>query len=193
MAGAQHQVTPALEDLGNGAAHAAVELLPLVYTELRRLAASKMAKESPGHTLQATALVHEAYLRLAGGDNPQQWHNRTHFFGAAAEAMRRILIENARRKMRAKRGGRWERVEFHNVEIAAPTPEDKLLQINAFVDELASENPVEAQVVKLHYFVGLSLVEMADALCLSVATVRRRLAFAKIWLMQRIQSHEKGG
>ncbi len=187
---AQAQVTRVLSALGSGQAHAAEELLPVVYTELRRLAAAKMAHESPGHTLQATALVHEAYLRLVTPEQQQQWHNRTHFIGAAAEAMRRILIENARRKKRAKRGANWERVELEETDIAAPAPEDKLLHIDALVDDLELENPLEGQVVKLHYFVGLKLSEIAQVLQVSEVTVRRRHAFAKAWLYERIRQQK---
>lgn len=188
MGEAQAQVTQVLSAVGRGQAHAAEELLPLVYTELRRLAAAKMARESPGHTLQATALVHEAYLRLITPEQQQQWHNRTHFFGAAAEAMRRILIENARRKQRAKRGGGWERVAFEEGEIAATAPEERLLLIDEHLDELERENPIEAQVVKLHYFTGLSLQEIADVLGVAEVTVRRRHAFAKAWLYHQIEA-----
>jgi RNA polymerase sigma factor (TIGR02999 family) len=170
---------------------AAQELLPLVYTELRRLAASKMANEAPGHTLQATALVHEAYLRLLRSDPPLLWSNRAHFFADAAEAMRRILIENARRKLRLKRGGGRERVPSEGLEIAAPTPEEKLLLIHESLEELERENPVEAQVVKLHYFVGLRLGEIAEVLGVSEITVRRRHAFAKVWLFEHI--HQASG
>jgi RNA polymerase sigma factor (TIGR02999 family) len=137
--------------------------------------------------LPPTALVHEAYLRLVLPEQQQQWHNRTHFFGAAAEAMRRILIENARRKRRAKRGANWERIGLDAVEIAAPTPEEKLLQVDALVDELELENPIEGQVVKLHYFAGLKLSEIAKLLHVAEVTVRRRHAFAKAWLYERIQ------
>ena len=191
MAEAQAQVTRVLDAIGSGQAHAAEELLPLVYTELRRLAAAKMARESSGHTLQATALVHEAYLRLITPEQQQHWHNRTHFFGAAAEAMRRILIENARRKKRAKRGGGWERVEWAEAEVAATTPEERLLLIDEYLDELERENPLEAEVVKLHYFTGLTLLEIADVLGIAEVTVRRRHAFAKAWLFNRIEEQRK--
>lgn len=161
--------------------------LSATYTELRQLAAAKMARESPGQTLQPTALVHEAYLRLTRADAQTHWSSRTHFFADAAEAMRRILIENARRKQRAKRGGGWERVGEAAVEIAAPAPEEKLLLIDECLDELEGENPIEAQVVKLHYFVGLSLVEIAEVLGVAEVTVRRRHAFAKGWLFDRVR------
>ncbi len=162
------------------------ELLPAVYTELRRLAGAKMANESPGHTLQATALVHEAYLRLVRSDPHLHWTNRAHFFADAAEAMRRILIENARRKLRAKRGGGRERVDADQLEIASPAPDEKLLLIHESLDDLERDNPLEAQVVKLHYFVGLRLGEIADVLGVSEVTVRRRHAFAKVWLYERM-------
>ncbi len=171
----------------------ASELLPLVYTELRRLAAAKMARESPGQTLQATALVHEAYLRLARSGPARPWGDRIHFFAAAAEAMRRILIENARRKARLKRGGGLERVDVEPMEIAAATPDEKLLLIDEVVDQLEIDNPIEARVVKLHYFAGLTLSEISAALQLSEATVRRRLAFAKVWLLERIEQGQKKG
>ncbi len=186
MEDARAQVTRVLGAIEAGDAHAASELLPLVYTELRRLAAAKMAHESPSHTLQATALVHEAYLRLTLPEQQQFWHNRTHFFGAAAEAMRRILVENARRKARAKRGGHWQRVAWDEASITAPAPEDRLLEIDALLDQLELENPTEAQVVKLHYFAGLKLTDIAEVLQVSEVTVRRRHAFAKAWLYERI-------
>jgi RNA polymerase sigma factor (TIGR02999 family) len=191
MAEAQAQVTRVLDAIGSGQAHAAEELLPLVYTELRRLAAVKMAHEPSGHTLQATALVHEAYLRLVLPEQQRQWHNRTHFFGAAAEAMRRILIENARRKKRAKRGGAWQRVEWVEADAVANTPEERLLLIDEYLDELERENPLEAQVVKLHYFTGLTLLEITDVLGVAEVTVRRRHAFAKAWLYNRIEGRGK--
>lgn len=173
---------------GSSAPLDAEQLLPLVYTELHRLAAAKMAGERPGHTLQATALVHEVYLRLTKANSPRFWTNRAHFFADAAEAMRRILIENVRRKHRAKRGGEMKRLDLESVEIATPAPEEILLQVDECLDQLEQENLVEAQVVKLHYFVGLTLNEIADVLGISEVTVRRRLAFAKVWLLDRMRS-----
>jgi RNA polymerase sigma factor (TIGR02999 family) len=182
---------PAPDAIPADAASAAAELMPQVYTELRRLAAAKMARERPGHTLQATALVHEAYLRLANAPCQQFWNNRIHFFAAAAEAMRRILIENARRKQRAKRGGRPEAVAFDEVEIAAPTPDEKLIMIDDCLDELERESPVEAQVVKLHYYAGLTLEEIAQVTGVAEITVRRRHAFAKAWIYEHLQQTDR--
>jgi len=162
------------------------ELLPVVYHELRRLAAARLADERPGQTLQATALVHEAWLRL-GGDGGKVWNSRGHFFGAAAEAMRRILIERARRRRRARHGAGWERgEEVDAIELAVPVPEERLLAINEALDELAREAPRKAEVVKLRFFAGLSNGETAEALGVSVATVEREWAFARAWLFDRI-------
>jgi len=167
-------------------ANAVDELLPLVYDELRRLAASKMANEAAGHTLEATALVHEAWLRLDNGPN-QPWQNRAHFFGAAAEAMRRILVENARRKHRLKRGGHLVRVELDAVEIPSPMPDEDLLAMDEALDRLAEIDERAAQVVKLCFFVGLTQTDAAKELGLSVATVERSWAFARAWLFREVQ------
>ena len=160
-------------------------LLPLVYTELRRLAAAKMSREGPGHTLQPTALVHEAWLRL--GDDAR-FENRAHFFGAAAEAMRRILVERARRKQREKRGGGAEHVDVDAMEIAAPTAnDDELLAIHEALDRLAAHDARKAELVKLRYFAGLSFDETAAVLGISVPTANRDWAYARAWLHQEIR------
>jgi RNA polymerase sigma factor (TIGR02999 family) len=159
----------------------AADLLPLVYDELRRLAAARLARERPGQTLQATALVHEAWLRLTEGPN-QAWTNKAHFFGAAAEAMRRILVEKARRKLAQKRGGAPERVAPEEVEIAAPVPEERLLAVDEALDQLSRRDPEAAQLVKLRFFVGLSHREAAEVLGLSHASADRTWVFAKAWL-----------
>jgi RNA polymerase sigma factor (TIGR02999 family) len=159
----------------------AADLLPLVYDELRRLAAARLAREEPGQTLQATALVHEAWLRVAASPE-QPWTGKAHFFGAAAEAMRRILIEKARRKLAQKRGGAPERVAPEEVEIAAPVPEERLLVVDEALDQLSGKDPEAAQLVKLRFFVGLSHREAAEVLGLSHASADRTWVFAKAWL-----------
>ncbi len=164
----------------------AEDWLPQVYAALRQLAAQRMARESAGQTLQATALVHEAYLRLIrSGEN--QWQNRAHFFAAAAEAMRRILVENARRKHRAKRGANWQRVDLETVDPPLPDPEDRLLLVNEALDALAREDPAKAEVVKLRFFVGFSHQETAEALGLSEKTVRRYWEYSQAWLYRQIR------
>jgi RNA polymerase sigma factor (TIGR02999 family) len=178
--------TRILERAQAGDGNAAAEMLPLVYDELRRLAAAKMARESPGQTLQPTALVHEAWLRLGGDDQPN-WQNRSHFLGAAAEAMRRILVENARRKLRLKRGGGNERVELHESAIEAPIEDEKVLQVHEALDTLATEDPQKAEIVKLRFFVGLGHDEIAALLGVNEKTVRRHWEVAKIKLFQRIK------
>ena len=179
-------VTQILRAVERGDAKAADELLPLVYAELRRLAAAKMAHEAPGHTLQPTALVHEAWLRLVG-DEASKFENRAHFFGAAAEAMRRILIESARRKQREKRGGRAEHVDVAELDIAAPPGnEEESLAIHEVLDRLAAHDARKAEVVKLRYFVGFSFEETAEVLGVSVPTAKRDWAYARAWLHQEI-------
>jgi RNA polymerase sigma factor (TIGR02999 family) len=165
----------------------AEKLLPLVYQELRNLAASKMAAQPPGHTLQATALVHEAYLRLVGS-NRQDWDGRAHFFAAAAEAMRHILVDTARRKKRVKHGGDLWRVNADEIEIAAELDDEKLLLVHESLDKLALEDPVKARVVKLHYFAGLTHAETAEILNLSEKTIRRHWNYARVWLFESIQA-----
>ena len=179
------EVTRILEALGHGEAKAADGLLPLVYDELRSLAAEKMARETPGQTLQPTALVHEAWLRLAGGEVPQ-FANRAHFFAAAAEAMRRILIETARRKKAARHGGGQQRVDFEVLNLAAPTKDDELLAVDNALDEFALRDPQKAELVKLRYFVGLSLDETAEILGISVPTAKRWWTFARAWLYEAL-------
>jgi len=178
-------VTHILDRAQSGDPKAAEELLPLVYNELRRLAASKMAMQPAGQTLQATALVHEAWLRLV--DGPQrQYASRRHFFAAAAQAMRHLLIERARRKMRERHGGALQRVDLENVELAAPADDERLLQINTALEELTLVAPEKAEVVKLRFFVGLDENEIAELLNLSPRTVERFWSYAKAWLFERI-------
>ena len=180
-------VTHILDRAQQGDAKAAAELLPLVYEELRRLAAHKMAQEAAGQTLQATALVHEAWLRLIGDGQPR-WQGRGHFFAAAAEAMRRILVENARRKRRLRHGGGQQRVGLEEADLVAEPEEDKVLQIHEALDDLAREDPIQAQVVKLRFFAGLKNEEVAEALGVSTKTVQRYWTHAKSWLYQHIQN-----
>jgi RNA polymerase sigma factor (TIGR02999 family) len=180
-------VTRILEAVGRGDAQAAEQLLPLVYDELRKLAAHKMACESPGQTLQPTALVHEAWLRLTGAKTVE-WEGRAHFFGAAAEAMRRILIENARRKLAQKRGVRSHRVELDAVDAVAQADDATLLRINEALDTLAQEDAPSAELVKLRFFVGLTNEEAARAMGISERTAKRYWAFARAWLYQRLGS-----
>lgn len=183
-------VTRILSAIEQGDAHAAEQLLPLVYAELRKLAARKMAQEKPGHTLQATALVHEAYIRLVGGETAPQWQSRSHFFAAAAEAMRRILVENARRKNRKKRGGEYQRHDLREMDLAENTPSDDLLALDEALSELARENPERAELVKLRYFAGLTAEQAADALGISRATAARRWTYARAWLFEKIRARD---
>jgi RNA polymerase sigma factor (TIGR02999 family) len=178
-------VTQILNAAGSGYSQAAEKLLPLVYEELRRLAAAKMSYIVPGQTLQPTALVHEAWLRLEGGEK-QGWENRKHFFAAASQAMRHILIERARRKLRARHGAGLERVDLDAIEIAAPSDDERLLQVNEALDELAMIAPEKAEVVKLRFFVGLEEQETAEVLNLSPRTVERYWSYAKAWLFDHI-------
>jgi len=180
-------VTRILDRVQHGDPMAAGELLPLVYDELRRLAAHKMGNETPGQTLQPTALVHEAWLRLGGDDQPE-WQNRAHFLAAAAEAMRRILVESARRKLRLKRGGGGERVELHESAIEAPVGDEKILQVHEALEILSVEDPEKAQIVKLRFFVGLSHAEIAALLGVNEKTVRRQWEVAKVRLFQSIKA-----
>lgn len=181
-------MTRILEAIQAGQTQAAEELLPLVYDELRRIAAAKMAQERPGQTLQPTALVHEAWLRL-GGDAQPAWQNRAHFFAAAAEAMRRILVEAARRKGRLKRGGRAhvEPLGDTALEVAAEAPSDELLAVHEALERFAAEDPVAADVVKLRYFVGLPLPEVAEAAQVSPRTASRLWAYARVRLKEIIR------
>lgn len=161
------------------------DLLVVVYDELRRLAAARMAREQPGHTLQPTALVHEAWIRLASSEG-NRWQSRAHFFGAAAEAMRRILVDNARRKAQLKRGGNPERVDLPESQILAPDGDEKILQVHGVLDELAAEDPLKAEIVKLRFFVGLNHQEIAEALEVNEKTVRRHWEVAKLRLFQLV-------
>jgi RNA polymerase sigma factor (TIGR02999 family) len=181
-----NDITQILSAIEQGDPHAAHQLLPLVYDELRRLAAQKLSAEAPGQTLQATALVHEAYLRLVGKDNAQRWDSRGHFFAAAAEAMRRILVENVRRKRSLKRGGGQAREEFDEVQLAAPEPVEDLLALDEALNKLASKDPVKAELVKLRYFAGMTIEESAAALNISNATAKRYWTYARAWLYQEI-------
>ena len=175
-------VTRILDSVKTGNPRAAGELLPLVYDELRRIAATRMAHEQPGHTLQPTALVHEAWLRL-GGPGEASFQNRAHFFGAAAEAMRRILIERARRRLAAKRGGGAERVDLDEIEIPSPVADDdQLLAVNEALEKFAALDPRKAELVKLRYFVGMSFDEAATALGIAVPTAKQWWAYARAWL-----------
>jgi RNA polymerase sigma factor (TIGR02999 family) len=178
-------VTRLLTAVEQGDPKAADELLPLVYEELRKLAAAKMAQQPDGQTLQGTALVHEAWLRLVDAPS-RQFANRRHFFSAAAQAMRHLLIERARRKMRERHGGDLQRVDFDDLEIAAPTDNERLIEINTALEELALVAPEKAEVVKLRFFVGLEEKEIAELLSLSPRTVERYWSYAQAWLFERI-------
>ena len=182
------EATLLLAAVEKGDPKAADKLLELVYEELRALAARKMAQELPGQTLQPTALVHEAWLRLVGSENPN-FENRAHFFSAAAEAMRRILIERARRRMSLRRGGAYQRVDIDKCDLASPEADAELLAVHEALDQLAREYPVQAEVVKLRYFGGRNNEEIAQILNVSVSTVKNYWAFARAWLSQQI----KGG
>src|SRR5215207_6981800 len=179
-------VTRLIDAAGAGDPTAAAELLPLVYDELRKLAAVRLADEKPGQTLQPTALVHEAYLRLVGGPTPQDWNGRGHFFASAAEAMRRILVEAARRKGRARHGGGRARLDLDAVEPAAGEADDRLLAIDEALTLLAAEDPAAAEVVKLRFFAGLTAEHAADALGISLRTANNHWAFARAWLFRRL-------
>jgi RNA polymerase sigma factor (sigma-70 family) len=194
------EVTRILSALEQGEPHAAEQLLPLVYEELRRLAAERMAQEKPGQTLEATALVHEAYLRLVGSGEAsaprasgeasapreQHWNNRGHFFAAAAEAMRRILVEQARRKRRLKRGGGRKRVDLDDVDISVNGPADDIEALDEALGKLAEKHPDKAEVVKLRYFAGLTIREAAEVLGISTSTADRYWTYARAWLYREI-------
>jgi len=178
-------VTRILDAIEQGDAKAADELLPLVYEELRRLASRKMSQEQPGQTLQATALVHEAYIRLIGAED-QKWSGRTHFFAAAAEAMRRILIENARRKQRYKHGGGHRRVDLNDAEITIDGPSTKVIALDEALIKLAEEDKTVAELVKLRYFAGLTLEQAANILGVSRRTADRYWTYGRAWLYREI-------
>jgi RNA polymerase sigma factor (TIGR02999 family) len=181
-----NEVTRILSDLAQGDAHAAEQLLPLVYDELRKLAAARMAEEAPGNTLNATALVHQAYLRLVEPADDARWDNRGHFFAAAAEAMRRILVEAARRKRREKHGGDRARLDLDAVEPTAPDPRDDLVALDAALTKLEAADPQAAKLVELRHFTGLSVAEAALALGISPRTADRVWSFARAWLHREL-------
>lgn len=179
-------VTQILSQIESGDPSAAEQLLPLVYDELRKLAAAKLARERPGQTLQATALVHDAYIRLVDVDKAQNWDSRAHFFAAAAEAMRRILIDNAYRKNSLKRGGNRKQVALSHVEPAFQPPDDDLIALNEALDQLAKNEPKTAELVKLRYFAGLTNKQSAELLGISPRTADSLWAYARVWLHERI-------
>lgn len=181
--------THLLNAIEQGDPRAAAELLPIVYEELRHLAAIKMADQPSNHTLQPTALVHEAYLRLVAAEQ-SKWQNSRHFFAAAAEAMRHILIDAARRKHRLKRGGDWQRVDLDEIHLAVETDPDGLLAVNEALEEFARVDPEKAELVKLRFFAGLSLPDAAQGLGISLATAKRAWAFSRAWLYRRITSQD---
>lgn len=181
-------VTRILSEIEQGDPSAAEQLLPLVYEELRKLAAQKMAQESPDHTLQATALVHEVYIRLVDVEKAQHWDSRGHFFAAAAEAMRRILISNARRKKSEKRGGGFHRVDLSKAELVAPQQPDKLIALDEALTRLEEKEPATAQLVKLRYFAGMTVKEAAQVLGTSTATAERSWSYARAWLQNEVSS-----
>jgi RNA polymerase sigma factor (TIGR02999 family) len=186
-------VTRILSAIEQGDAQAAEQLLPLVYDELRKLAAQRLAQEKPGQTLQATALVHEAYLRLVRGRPDEGWDSRGHFFAAAAEAMRRILVENARSKGRQKRGGALARVDLDKAELACPMPDEDLVALDEALARLAAEDPVKARLVELRFFAGLGLEEAAAALGVSAPTAKRYWRYARAWLHREVTGGDTPG
>jgi RNA polymerase sigma factor (TIGR02999 family) len=181
-------VTGILQAIEEGDPHAAEQLLPLVYDELRQLAAARLAREKPGQTLQPTALVHEAYLRLVQPAGGRVWDSRGHFFAAAAEAMRRILIDNARRKRRQKRGGALRRIPLDPAQLSSVSPAEDLLDLNEALDGLAAEDPQAAQFVKLRYFAGLSVADAAEMVGLSRSAACAHWAYARAWLRRRLRA-----
>jgi RNA polymerase sigma factor (TIGR02999 family) len=182
-----NEVTRILSAIEHGDPRASEELLPLVYRELRRLAQQRLAREKPGQTLQATALVHEAYLRLVEGEEARRWNSRGHFFAAAAEAMRRILVENARRKRTEKHGSLLQRQDLDDIDIAAPAPSQDLLALDEALAKLEAEEPVKAQLVKLRYFAGLAEDEAASVLGISRTSAQRYWRYAKAWLITELR------
>ena len=182
-----NEVTTILSAVEHGDPGAAEQLLPLVYDELRKLAAQKLAQEKPGQTLQATALVHEAYIRLEDTDKAQHWNSRGHFFAAAAEAMRQILVQNARRRSRLKHGGGRTRIDVDDHEIAAPERSEDLLALDEALTQLAAADPQAAELVKLRYFAGCTIPEAAEILGVSPRTADFLWAYARTWLFQKLQ------
>ena len=183
-------LTVLLRKIDAGDEAAARQLLPLVYGELRKIAAAKMAHERPGQTLQPTALVHDAWLRL-GGDQQPRWENRAHFFGAAAEAMRRILVDNARRKRREKHGGQYLRVDWEHLDVAMASDSGTVLAVHEALERLAQHDAIGARLIELRFFAGLSNLEAAQVLGLSERTAKRTWAYARAWLRKRLS--EEGG
>jgi RNA polymerase sigma factor (TIGR02999 family) len=188
-----HEVTRILSAIDQGDPHAAEQLLPLVYEELRRLAAQKLAQEKPGQTLEATALVHEAYIRLVDVEKGQHWHGRAHFFAAAAEAMRRILVENARRRKAQKRGGARKRVDLADADFASHASPDQFLVLDDALSRLAQEDPGAADVAKLRLFTGLSVEDASQVLGISRATAFRHWTYARAWLQAQLQEGDAPG
>jgi RNA polymerase sigma factor (TIGR02999 family) len=186
------EVTVLLDAIQAGDPEAPAQLLPLVYEELRRLARHRLAHEAPGQTLQPTALVHEAYLRLVGEGRGQHWDSRGHFFAAAAEAMRRILVENARRKRALKHGGGLSRRELDEAELLAPEPREDLVALDEALTLLATEDPTAAELVQLRYFGGLSIADAAQVLGLSLRSAERLWTYTRVWLLERITSAGRG-
>jgi RNA polymerase sigma factor (TIGR02999 family) len=180
------EITRILSAIEQGDPHAAEQLLPLVYNELRKLAAQKLAQEKPGQTLQATALVHEAYLRLVDVDQAQHWDSRGHFFAAAAEAMRRVLVDNARRRRTRRRGGDAKRRSLDGLEAAVPASNDELLAVDEALQRLHELAPARAELVKLRYFGGLTIPEAAQALGISLSTANRYWSYARAWLHEEL-------
>jgi RNA polymerase sigma factor (TIGR02999 family) len=185
-------ITRILSQIESGDPSAAEQLLPLVYEELRKLAAAKLTQEKPGQTLQATALVHEAYLRLVNTEQAKDWNSRAYFFGAAAEAMRRILVDNARRKKRLKHGGDRSRMELDDVPIVAPQPREDLLALDAALNKLKQVDGTAAELVQLRYFTGLTVTEAADILDISPRTAERVWSYARAWLHGEIKGFDAG-
>jgi RNA polymerase sigma factor (TIGR02999 family) len=185
-----NDVTRILSAIEHGDSKASEELLPLVYDELRKLAAQKLAQERPGQTLQATALVHEAYLRLVDTEKVRRWESRGHFFAAAAEAMRRILVENARRKGRLKRGGGQKRIELDDPRLGYSEPLDEVLAVDEALEQLADEDPQAAQLVELRYFGGLPIEDAAEIVGISRSTAYEHWAYARAWLHRRLRGRE---
>jgi RNA polymerase sigma factor (TIGR02999 family) len=189
VAAPMNEVTRILSAVEQGDPQAAEQLLPLVYNELRMLAAQRLAQEKPGQTLQATALVHDAYLRLVGGDDAQQWNSRGHFFAAAAEAMRRILVEQARHKARLKHGGERQRVDLDSACSVSEPPSLDLLALDEALTKLSAIEPAKVELVKLRFFAGLTMREAAAALGISLATAERNWTFARSWLHAELADH----
>jgi RNA polymerase sigma factor (TIGR02999 family) len=184
---AMSEVTRILSAIQEGDPHAAVQLLPLVYDELRKLAAARLAQEKPGQTLQATALVHEAYVRLVDVEKAQHWDSRGHFFAAAAEAMRRILVQKARYKARIKHGGNFQRCDLDAIEIVAPATPEETLAVDEALGKLESVNASAADLVKLRYFAGMTIPEAAEALGISARKANQLWAYARAWLLAELQ------